>query len=158
MLCVLLAQGCSLFGSAEEATLDLGFFPRSKTQKPFAFRVTFSDGKRVYTLERDDFTPVGDTQFNAGPFDTATSGELHVACSVLDERGEVVAAEGVSLPLRRDQRYSVDCTVGQRTPYRMCFGCWGFEVEPLGPERGFVPGDSLFVVWSRNSISNPVLY
>lgn len=138
--------------------MDLSFFTQSEAQKQLAFHMTFSDGKRSRTLERDDFIPAGDAQFNAGPFDTATSGDLHVACSVLDGRGEAVAVERVSLPLSGDQRYSVNCSTGPHNPYRTCFGCWGFEAEPLGPERGFAPGDSLFVVWSKNSISNPVIY
>ena len=167
LLC-LCVGGCSLFDlgsspgsddvSGEEATLALMFSAQSETHERSAFRMTFSDGKRVYTLERDDFTPVGNTQFNAGPFDTATSGTLRVACSVLDGRGSVIATEALSLPLRPDQRYDVICSAGPHNPYRSCFGCWGFEARSLERKSGLAPGDSLFVVWSKNSISNPVDY
>ena len=116
--------------------------------------MTFTDGKRTRTLERNNFSAIG----NGQPFDTATSGTLRVACSVLDGRGRALATEALSLPLRPDQRYDVDCSAGPHNPYRSCFGCWGFEARPLKRERGSAPSDSLFVVWSRNSISNPMIY
>ncbi len=96
--------------------------------------------------------------FDAGPFDIATSGVLHVACSLLDDAGDVVATEDANLPLRSDWRHDVQCAVGRLNPYRMCMGCSGFEATSLGPELGFAEGDSLFVVWGGTSISSPVLY
>ena len=150
--------GCNLFGSDEEATLSLEFSVQSGVHERSAFRMTFDDGKRTRTLERDDFSTGGGERYDAGPFDTATSGTLRVACSVLDGRGRALATEELSLPLRPDQRYDVDCSAGPHNPYRSCMGCWGFEARPLKRERGSAPSDSLFVVWSRNSISNPMIY
>lgn len=149
--------GCSLFGSDEEpAMLSVRFF--TGAEGPSDFRVVFDDGKRTRTLERGDFSAAGDVQFDAGPFETATSGTLHLACSLLDEGGHSRATQAVALPLRSDWRYSVDCTVGPLNPYRTCFGCLGFEVLPLRAQQGYEAGDSLFVVWGGNSISSPVIY
>ena len=157
-LCALLAQGCSLFGSDEEAILSLSFHVPYGAQDQPNFRMVFSDGEHGRTLERGDFDAISDRQYNAGPFDTATSGTLRVSCSVLDGRGRAVATEGLSLPLRPDQRYDAICSAGPHNPYRSCFGCWGFEARSLARAPEFAPGDSLFVVWSRNSISSPVVY
>lgn len=138
--------------------MSLRFLARSEAQDQSAYRITFSDGKQHRVLEREEFVQVGDVQFDAGPFDTATSSTLRVACSVLTEEGEALATEEVRLPLRSDWRYSVDCAVGQLNPYRVCFGCMGFNAKPLGPSQGFASGDSLFVVWGGTSISSPVHY
>ncbi len=134
------------------------FLARSEMQEHPDFRISFVDGPRTRTLGRSDFASHEGVQFDAGPFETSTSGTLRLACSILDSSGHSVAAETVRLPLRPGWRYSVTCAVGMHNPADACFGCLGSEATPLGPALGFAPGDSLFVVWGGTSISNPVLY
>lgn len=157
LLLAAVGGGCSFLGADEEASLGLHFMVWSE-EKP-DFRMAFSDGKQVRTFGRSDFDlPDALEQFDAGPFRTATSGDLHIACSIMGAGGETSVTTAVTLRLRPDWRYGVDCAAGPHNPYRACFGCMGYAAQPLGPEQGFAAGDSLYVVWGGTSISSPVLY
>lgn len=158
-LAALTAAGCSLLGPDGGSEVAFRLFDRSAAEGAPAFAVTFGDGRRSRTLGPGDFAAVNGVQSEAGPFETATSGTLRAACSVLGGGGEPTATAEVSLPLRPDWRYSVDCAVGPSDPSRLCFGCLGSEAAPVpAGTPGAAPGDSLFLVWGGTSISSPVLY
>jgi hypothetical protein len=157
LLILVAVGGCSFLGADEDAALGLHFTLWTE-EKP-DFRMTFSDGRQVRTFDRRDFDiPDAVEQFDAGPFRTATSGDLRIACSILGTREEASVTAAVSLPLCPDWRYGVNCAAGPHNPYLACFGCQGYAAQPLGPGHGFEAGDSLYVVWSGTPIRNPVLY
>ena len=153
-----LIVGCSLLGAHKHAELSIHFFTRSAAKEQPDFLIAFTDGRTSRRIQRNDFNRVGAVQFDAGPFEISTSGTLRVFCRILEAGGEVLATQKATLSVRPDWRYSVSCSLGRMNPYHACFGCTGFEAQPLDSALGFAPGDSLFVVWGGTSISNPVMY
>jgi hypothetical protein len=88
------------------------------------------------------------------PFDTQGHGTL--SGQVWLVAGHDTMATGTfDVPLREDWRWGVDIFVADSNPMRYCFGCFGSRSFKAAPSA---PGDSLFLVWGGNSISNPVIY
>lgn len=99
-----------------------------------------------------------ETPNHSREFETAGSGPL-VVTAVLRRPGEPVLASGsVELEIRKDWRWGVDIFLTHENPTGMCFGCMGHEAFPVPPGLTDEPGDSLFMVWGGNSISEPVVY
>lgn len=123
-----------------------------------AVRATFADSRHTRTLAGGDFTTVQEGHLTAGPFETATTGELTITGTLVDEEGTALGQATLSLPLEPDRRYGVWIVVGSGDPTAGCMGCAGSRSFPLAPVAGCAPGVALAVVWGSNSISNPVVY
>lgn len=145
--------GCGLFSPSEPAELSLLVLLQDDAPEVARFEVRYDDSRDRRTLDREAFRNTGDIAFNAGPFETPARGALEVSCMMFEADGHVISGD-VTLPLRKDWRYRVDCIVGSANPFYSCFGCQGYRAWPFGPQAG----DSLFVVWSGNSINHPVVY
>ena len=117
--------------------------------------VRFTDGLYEHTLEGRHFRKSSDwgvphTEY----FGTRDRGTLFGAVWLLSG-GDTVAAGTIDLPLKDDWRWFVSIFVADSNPMRYCFGCFGSRSFKAAPSA---PGDSLFLVWGGNSISNPVIY
>jgi hypothetical protein len=76
-----------------------------------------------------------------------------------DSNGALVSGGRIALDLRKDWGWGIDIYHTDRNPYHMCMGCFGYESFPiLGSAYLTGDGDSVFVIWGGNSISNPVEY
>jgi len=92
------------------------------------------------------------------PYVTPDHGTLRVAV-VLARPGEApLAADTLSLDIRRDWRWGVDVWLVDHNPTDACFGCKGSRA--IAVPDSLVPGvaDSLYIVWGGNFISHPVVY
>jgi hypothetical protein len=153
----LLFAGCSLFGGDGKAQVEFRLSNSSQDTTSLPIQVRFSTADQSKTLLRSDFSgPEGSTV--AGPFDTATSGQLTVDAALLNQEGDPLTSGTVKLPLKSDWEYRVTVAVGQTNPIRGCFGCQGSKAFAVDPALEFAPQDSLFIVWGGNSISNPIVY
>lgn len=123
-----------------------------------AIEVTYGDGRQVRTLTPDDLTTIQKGHTIAGPFQTATNGDLEVTGVLVDRDGAELAKGTVELPLEPDRRYGVWVIIGSGDPTTGCMGCAGSLSFPIDPAAGYTPAVSLAIVWGTNSISNPVVY
>ncbi len=123
-----------------------------------AVSVTFRDGRQARTLTQGDYTTIQEGHVIAGPFQTATSGDLEISGALVDQAGKERAKGAINLPLKPDRRYGVWIIVGSGDPTAGCLGCAGSRSFPLDPALGYAPDVALSIVWGRNSISDPVVY
>ncbi len=112
-----------------------------------------SDGRTRRTLERRDF---GSLSFGeAGPFATASAGNLDIEF-VLRSGADTVSAGAIRLRLRPDWQWGVRVAPDSADPTRFCFGCMGHAGFAIRTAQAAF--DSVYLVWSGNSISDPVVY
>lgn len=121
--------------------------------------VTVLDGDRLLRWTGSDFKPRNDNPAPSTPeVDTKTSGPDIQVTFRLENLGTVLSTGTVVLPRRSDWRWHVTISASTENPGEFCFGCFGSTAFPL-PEAFRAPGrDSIWVVWSGNSISEPAVY
>lgn len=142
----------------KEAEVEFRIVREVELKGGHAIAVTFSDGRRTRTLAQDDFSAIQEGHAIAGPFETATAGELKLTVALVDRDGRELAQGAVDLPLKPDRRYGVWTIVGSGDPTAGCLGCAGSRTFPLDPALGYPPDVILAIVWGTNSISEPVVY
>jgi hypothetical protein len=121
--------------------------------------VTVRDRDRVVHWAGPDFrTGTDDPTPSTPEVQTATSGpDLEVSFR-LESAGAVLSTGTVVLPRRSDWRWHVTVWAATTNPEEGCFGCFGSSGFDLA-EPFRTPGrDSIWVVWSGNSISGPGIY
>jgi len=121
--------------------------------------VTVRDRDRLIQWTGSDFSPRSDSPIPSTPeVDTRTSGpDLDLTYS-LESGGTVISTGTVSIPRKSDWRWGVTVFAATTNPYEDCFGCFGSQSFPLA-EAFRAPGqDSIWVVWSGNSIDDPAIY
>jgi len=117
--------------------------------------VRFTDGFIERTLDGRHFrTSAQSGTPRTDDFATQDHGTLSGEVWLLSA-GDTIAAGRIELPLRDDWRWGVGIFVADSNPMKYCFGCFGSRSFKAAPGA---PGDSLFLVWGGNSISNPVDY
>jgi len=144
--------GCS----KDRAEIRLGAQRGFESAEGRELRVTVSENDRVFL--RDFEFVLSDARPSAGPFSTAHSGTLKIACVVLLDGNETNGRGEIELPLRSDWRWGVDFFISQNDPIDTCFGCFGSRAFALDPALGYGEAEKLYVVWGGNSISDPVIY
>jgi hypothetical protein len=121
--------------------------------------VTVRDGDRVAHWAGTDFRTGTDDPVPSTPeVETATSGpDLDVSYR-LESAGTVLSTGTVALPRKSDWHWSVTIWAATTSPEEGCFGCFGSRAFALAD--GFRPleRDSIWLVWSGNSINDPGIY
>jgi hypothetical protein len=121
--------------------------------------VEVRDVDRLIRWTASDFRPRSDNPAPSTPeVETSTSGPHLEVTYRLESGGAVVSTGTVSLPRKNDWRWVVTIFAATANSYENCFGCFGSQAFPLA-ETLRAPGqDSIWVVWSGNSIDNPAIY
>ncbi len=91
-------------------------------------------------------------------YHTAKSGTLKVKFTLIDSAGVHSNSGIISLAVKPDLRWSIDFVLSNHNPFYGCFGCIGYSSFRIDHEFQKTNDDSLFVIWSGNSIKNPVIY
>lgn len=142
----------------DRAEVELRIVRNVELKSGHTLAVTFSDGRQTRALAPADFTEVQEGHAIAGPFETATAGNLRLTGALVDRGGNELATGILDLPLSPDRRYGVWVVVGSGDPAAGCLGCAGSRSFPLDPSLGYPSGVALSFVWGANSISDPVVY
>jgi hypothetical protein len=121
--------------------------------------VTVRDGHRVVHWAGADFKTGTDDPIPSSPeVETATSGpDLEISFR-LESAGAVLSTGTVVLPRRTDWRWGVTVSAATTSPEAGCFGCFGSRAFDLAQAFRTPGRDSIWVVWSGNSISDPAIY
>lgn len=151
------ASECPRVGERAPAAVALDVWITDAMQSRLTFDAVLDAGRCSRVVVPADLERIESGRYRGGPFVTGSSGVLHATCAISDGRGNRVRAEA-SLPLRDDWRHDLLCAAGTDNPYSLCFGCAGYAAAPLAPLAGMASSDTLFLVWSGQSISNPVRY
>jgi hypothetical protein len=121
--------------------------------------VTVRDRDRVIQWTGADFKARSDDPTPVTPeVETSTTGpDLEVSYR-LESAGAVLSMGTVAVPRRRDWRWAVTIWAATTSPEEGCFGCFGSQGFPLAEAFRAPERDSIWVVWSGNSISDPGIY
>ncbi len=123
---------------------------------PATLSITFDDGRGPRTVGRD-LRP-REFGFASSPiYPTRNNGTLRVSVT-LTRNGQAAATETIELPLKTDWRWGVGVHADTNNPLEPCIGCMGVEFTPIAPSVRRAEGESLYLVWSGNSIRNPGVY
>ncbi len=156
ILALLLQCSCS----SDEARIRFSFRDYAQLDRQMLAMVA-TDGSRIIQLTSDDFKPVADSGDFARTSEIATSksGTLQVVFQIADDNASV-ATGSFELPLRPDWIWHVDFIPGEagKTAVDFCMGCFGSAAFPVAVGYGLSETDSLYVIWSGNSIENPVIF
>ena len=122
--------------------------------------VMLNDGRSTWLIGPADFArhPRVFSRWTTPEIETGTSGTLTVEFTIADSLGETVASGLALTQLRRDWIWEFTFSRAQANPALTCFGCFGSRVFVFSDSTTFEPGDSLYIIWGGNSISNPVIY
>ncbi len=145
-------------GAAERAEVEFRVVSNGLLQNGHGIRVTFADARQTRTLAPSDLSELQPGHAVAGPFATATSGDLLITAALVDRSGRELAQGVVALPLQPDRHYGIWVSLASGDPTAGCLGCAGSRSSPLDPALGYAPALSLSIVWGSNSLSNPVVY
>lgn len=145
-------------GQQQRAEVELRVAHNVELKRGHTIAVTLSDARQTRTLTQGEFTAIQEGHFIAGPFETATTGDLDVTGALVDVGGTELAKASVDLPLAPDRRYGVWIVVGRGDQTTGCLGCAGSRSVPLDPSLGYARDVSLAIVWGSNSISHPVVH
>lgn len=155
IIVILIASGC---GDDKDARLQLNLINPSFSIDNII--VTAKDGGLTRVLDSDNFR-VNGSGYKSDWINTRKSGKIDISFRIWDgiSRSTDPDLEGsLELELKPDWYWSIDFVVAESNPALYCMGCSGsvgFELpSPLQSEQG----DSLFLIWGGNSISNPVIY
>ncbi len=91
------------------------------------------------------------------PLATPTTGTLTLTAD-LRVGASPVSSGAVSLPLGADRSIGVSISVDSVNPTRTCLGCAGSRSFPVAAAFQRVASDSMWIVWSTNSLSNSVVF
>lgn len=116
------------------------------------YRISIADGHRTWQLSGADVTA------ESVRLKTATSGTLEVAFRLVTTVEGEVGSGQLELDLRPDWFWAVTFRPDDQDPTEGCFGCLEHFVFPLSEAVQTSSQDSMHVVISGNSISNPVVY
>lgn len=118
--------------------------------------VEFSDGWKGHRLIGADFGGTGGRR-DAGAFPTRTAGRLLTSFWMIQGTDTLSSGE-LELDLIADWEWNISFFRSDRDPSLMCFGCLGSAAYGLESALQTMPGDSLWLVWGGNSISDPVVF
>lgn len=121
--------------------------------------VEVRDVDRQFQWTASDFRPRPDDLALSTPeVETSTSGPDLEVTYQLESGGAVLSTGTVSVRRNSDWRWTVSIFASTTNPRENCFGCFGSQAFPLA-EAFRAPGqDSIWVVWSGNSIDDPAVY
>jgi len=121
---------------------------------PASLAVTIEDGKRTIILGGRDLE-----DGRPHTFSTGQRGTLRIGFRFADTIGVVSAGE-IAMPLTKDNAYDVLILVDSLDTCRdrQCFGWQRTQTFPLATRLRRSIKDSVRVLWTSNSISNPVTY
>ena len=88
---------------------------------------------------------------------TVGGGQVRVTLDLNGPAGEKVHGER-SFTAENDREWFASFSVGPTNPTVGCFGCLGYLSFPIPASAQMSPKDSAWLVWSGNSISNPVIF
>jgi hypothetical protein len=153
-----LISGILLAGCGEEARIGAA----ARLEPPLSHEmltVTVRDVGRIIRWTGDDFTVGPDNATPSTPeVETRTSGPDLEVTYVINDGGAVLSSGTVLLPRRSDWSWGVTIEAATTSPEEGCFGCFGSRAFGLPPAFRPPGRDSIWVVWSGNSISNPAIY
>ncbi len=155
LLLIIFTTSCSLFDNEQDSQVEFSLDNSSAYEGKLPIKITFSSPGQTKTLTTSDFS---DSKSYIGPYKTATSGTLQLTVQMLDTNDKAVTSEIVKLPLKSDWKYYIKVAVGPENPIYTCFICQDSKAFAIDSKLNFPETDSLFIVWSGNSISNPILF
>ncbi len=122
--------------------------------------VMLSDGRSIWLFGRTNFVqhPQALGLWATPEIETKTSGTLTLNFTITDGRGKTLASGSAFTSLRRDWGWEFIFYRANENPALTCFGCFGSRVFVFSDSTLVESGDSLYVIWGGNSISNPVVY
>lgn len=142
--------------SAGESRIRFGALGDVETLRPL-LEITAASGDWSLSLTGYEIGTADSPNFSR-EFTTPESGVLTVE-AVLRRPGEAPLVVGsIDLDIREDWVWDVHVLLTNENPTQTCFGCMGHEAFAIPEELTAEPGDSLFLVWGGNSISDPVAY
>ena len=151
---LLVAAGASL-ACGQEQLVRYTFFQAPGFEVDLIV-IESSDRRRTLRLTSSDFDEDGNRR-DTRTFRTTDRGELVTRFWLIDGADTVSRGE-TRLDLRPDWRWELSVRRSDEDPTTGCFGCFGRAPFALAPSHQSAPGDSVWVVWGGNSISNPVVY
>jgi hypothetical protein len=152
-----LVTGFFFLGCGDEARIGA----EARLDPPLAvdmLSVTVRDGDRIWTWHGSDFRGTVESPTpGTPPRVTRTNGTLEVSFA-LEASDKTVSSGSITLPLREDWVWGVTVTAATTDPQEGCFGCFGSKAFPLAEGYRTPEGDSIWLVWGGNSISDPAIY
>lgn len=149
LLLILATAACG-----EEALVSYSFATEADFPVEGLF-VEFRDGEQTRLLTSADFGGPGHPR--TPEFSTRDSGTLRTRFWYV-AGVDTVFSGAFDLELHPDFRWGVSFARATADPTLQCFGCAGRLVFPIDAQLQTTPEDSLWVVWSGNSISDPVVF
>jgi hypothetical protein len=121
--------------------------------------VTVVDVTRVVQFTGADFRTDANHPTPTTPeVETRTSGPDLQVSYIINNADQVVSVGEVTLPRRSDWRWHVSIAAATTDPQEGCFGCFGSKAFALAQSFRAPQRDSIWLVWSGNSISDPAIY
>jgi hypothetical protein len=121
-------------------------------------RVVATDGIQSWSFTDTDFRALNAVQFEGPQVATATRGTLAVRYTLVMPNGTIASEGQVTLDLRSDWGWSVSIHGDTLDPRARCFGCLGSRAFALAEPYRSTAADSVYIVWSGNSIGKYVVY
>lgn len=150
--------GCSVFNTDDELSqVKFSLANNSSYSGELPLRINMKTTNLEKVLTASDFEKPNASN-TIGPFSTASSGLILVTAELLDQQNVAVTSTTIELPLKPDWRYGITIAIGPDNPFFQCFGCQDYQSIPISDELAFSESDTLYLVWGRNSISQPVDY
>ena len=142
--------------SGADAEINFYDYTTSPPESGQSLTITFDDGGGPRTVGAD-LRP-REFEFPSTPrYPTRASGTLKVKIT-LNRSGREAASTSFDLPLRSDWIWGVAIHTAVENPMDTCIGCMGWRGQPITPDLARMPGESLWINWSGNSIRNPAVY
>jgi len=139
------------------------------------FEISFTDGKQSKTISDTNFND-NENGYYIASFTTESTGDLEATFVLSDSLEDSISFGKINLSLKPDWIWGISFYITPKNPCPISFGCFGsisFElkeayrdtiiknytnvpIEASYAETLFI--DSLYLLWSGNSISNPRVY
>lgn len=156
VLLIMSISGCSLFNDQKEiAQVKFRLENSSESEEQIPVVIDFVSEENSKTISSSDFST---KNLSMGPFRVSTYGKLSVSAQLVNPKKEPVVTNTIELPLHSDLEYSITVSIGNSNPINTCFGCVGSKPVSLESILNFATTDSLYIVWGKNSIKNPVYF
>lgn len=162
MILVVFLSSCSILGTSEQEA-EAQFSIAKSLITAHTVNINIDDGDKSQSFSNQDFQPRDNTSTGelATPVvQTSPEGLLSTEFELLDtETNQQISVGSFQLDLKEDWRYSIYMFAdsAKSNPTEGCFGCIKYFSFGFSSDYAKL-NDSLYVILSGNSISDPVIY